>query len=81
MKFGIPRVITSDQGREFNNDLNRRMMELMGIEHRLATPYHPQVWTTDTHAAIMLAHMCIIIMHQLHNYAVLFINNLFRPMD
>ena len=43
MIFGIPKVVTSDQGREFHNDLNKRMMELLGIDHRLSTPYHPQV--------------------------------------
>ena len=40
MLFGLSRVITSDQGSEFNNALDSR---LMGIERRLTTPYHPQV--------------------------------------
>ena len=35
MMFGLPRVITSDQGRELNNALDSRLMEMMGIEHRL----------------------------------------------
>ena len=43
MMFGIPRVITSDQGGEFHNDLDDRLMEMLGIQHRLSTPYHPQV--------------------------------------
>ena len=43
MLFGLPRVITSDQGSEFNNALDSRLMEMMGIERRLTTPYHPQV--------------------------------------
>ena len=43
MMIGLPRVITSDQGSEFNNALDSRLMEMMGIEHRLTTPYHPQV--------------------------------------
>jgi len=38
-------VITSDQGGEFNNDLDSELMGLMGIDHRLTTPYHPQVNT------------------------------------
>ena len=43
MRFGLPRVITSDQGSEFNNSLDTELMEMLGIEHRLTTPYHPQV--------------------------------------
>ena len=38
--MGLPRVIMTDQGKQFNNKLNR---ELLNIEHRLTTPYHPQV--------------------------------------
>ena len=45
MVFGLPRVITSDQGGKFNNALDTKLMEMMGIEHRLTTPYHPQVYT------------------------------------
>ena len=40
MSFGLPKIITSDQGGEFNN---KYMMEKLGINHRLTTPYHPQV--------------------------------------
>ena len=43
MRFGLPRVITSDQGREFNNELNRELAKRLGIDHRLTTSYHPQV--------------------------------------
>ena len=43
MKMGIPRVITTDQGSEFRNRLNKEMTTLLGIEHRLTTAYHPQV--------------------------------------
>ena len=43
MTFGLPKVITSDQGREFNNSLDTELMKTMGINHRLTTPYHPQV--------------------------------------
>lgn len=40
--MGIPHVITSDQGSEFNNAMNAELMQSMGIDHRLTTAYHPQ---------------------------------------
>ena len=43
MRMGLPRVITTDQGGEFRNELDNELMKLLGIEHRLTTPYHPQV--------------------------------------
>ena len=44
MRMGICSVITSDQGSEFNNSLNRELMALLKIDYRLTTPYHPQVF-------------------------------------
>ena len=41
--MGLPSVITSDQGKEFNNRPDKTLMNLLGIEHRLTTPYHSQV--------------------------------------
>lgn len=43
MKMGICRVITSDQGKEFDNEVNKELTNALGIDHRLTTPYHPQV--------------------------------------
>ena len=45
MQFGLPKVITSDQGSEFNNNLDKKLMKMMNTDHRLTTPYHPQVNT------------------------------------
>ena len=45
MQFGLPKVITSDQGSEFNNNLDKKLMKMINIDHRLTTPYHPQVDT------------------------------------
>ena len=42
MRMGIPRVITTDQGTEFNNQFDKQMMSLLQIDHRLTTAYHPQ---------------------------------------
>ena len=55
MMFGLPRVITSDQGREFNNALDSRLMEMMGVEHRLTTPYHPQVRSQEVYTNAYLS--------------------------
>ena len=40
--MGLPAVITTDQGSEFHNALNKQLMEAFGIDHRLTTAYHPQ---------------------------------------
>ena len=44
MRMGLPQVVTTDQGREFNNHLNKEMMTALNINHRLTTAYHPQVY-------------------------------------
>lgn len=43
MHMGVPNVITTDQGSEFKNELNKELARLLGIKHRLTTAYHPQV--------------------------------------
>ena len=43
MRMGIPKILTTDQGSEFKNNLNDEMMKLLGIKHHLTTAYHPQV--------------------------------------
>jgi hypothetical protein len=43
MRMGLPRVITSDQGGEFVNGINKELMGCLGIRHHLTTAYHPQV--------------------------------------
>ena len=40
--IGFPRVLQSDNGREFSNQVTKIMTEQMGIHHRLVTPYHPR---------------------------------------
>eukprot|EP00731_Ephydatia_muelleri_P009172 Em0004g1510a len=41
-RFGCFKVCISDQGREFVNSLNEKLFSLTGIEHRIASAYHPQ---------------------------------------
>ena len=43
MRMGLPQVIISDQGSEFNNQLDRSLSEILGIKRKLTTPYYPQV--------------------------------------
>ena len=40
--IGLPAVLTTDQGKEFNNKVNAELMRMFGIKHRLTTAYHPQ---------------------------------------
>ena len=40
--MGLPSVITTDQGTEFRNQVNREIMQIFGVDHRLTTAYHPQ---------------------------------------
>ena len=41
-RHGIPRIIISDQGSEFNAHHLRSKFAAVGIDHRRTTPYHPQ---------------------------------------
>jgi hypothetical protein len=42
MRMGIPRVLTTDNGKEFKNTLDDEMAKLLGIKRIFTTPYHPQ---------------------------------------
>ena len=42
MRFGVPRVIHSDQGREFQSELMQKLTSLLGAVKSQTTPYHPQ---------------------------------------
>ncbi|CAN6686515.1 unnamed protein product [Malus baccata var. baccata] len=42
-RFGIPRVILSDGGKHFINKPFANLLAKYGINHRVATPYHPQI--------------------------------------
>ena len=42
MRMGIPKVLTSDNGSEFRNDLEMRL-KAIGVKRIYTTPYHPQV--------------------------------------
>nr|GEV92767.1 DNA-directed DNA polymerase [Tanacetum cinerariifolium] len=42
-RFGTPRAIISDRGTHFCNDQFTKVMLKYGVNHRLATVYHPQM--------------------------------------
>ncbi|GBC54380.2 uncharacterized protein LOC115178352 [Rhizophagus irregularis DAOM 181602=DAOM 197198] len=42
-RHGCPRKIISDRGTHFNNKLMEKLTERCGINHRLSTPYHPEI--------------------------------------
>lgn len=41
-RFGIPDIITTDQGRQFEADLFRELATTIGTQHIRTSPYHPQ---------------------------------------
>jgi transposase InsO family protein len=41
-RFGVCSTLITDQGTHFNNNLMRALTHLIGFNHILSTPYHPQ---------------------------------------
>lgn len=41
-RFGCPKRITTDQGRQFESDLFNALMKMFGVDRTRTTPYHPQ---------------------------------------
>ena len=40
--FGVPKIIQSDNGSEFVNEVIRALVTLIGVEHRFISPYNPR---------------------------------------
>ena len=59
MRMGIPKLVTSDQGSEFNNKLNAELMKKLNIKHILTTAYHPQANGLDERL-IKLCRACLL---------------------
>ena len=41
-RFGVPRVGISEGGKHFINKVFENLLKKHGLEHKVATPYHPQ---------------------------------------
>ena len=41
MRMGIPKLLTSDNGSEFKNELDAQLAMFLGIKRIFTTPYHP----------------------------------------
>lgn len=40
--FGLPKILQSDNGPEFVNEVLRALVQINGIDHRLISPYNPR---------------------------------------
>jgi transposase InsO family protein len=43
LRYGVPRIVISDGGSHFINQTFRKAPSEVGVDHRIATPYHPQM--------------------------------------
>jgi transposase InsO family protein len=41
-RYGVPRIVISDAGSHFIDRTFRKVLTEVGVDHRIATPYHPQ---------------------------------------
>ena len=62
--MGFPRIVQSDNGSEFVNDVVKTMTEIMSVEHRLITPYKPRAngaaerWVGSTTQTLLKTLQC-----------------------
>jgi hypothetical protein len=43
-RHGTPKIIMSDQGSHFKNQMMKGLCEKFKIKHKLSSPYHPHKW-------------------------------------
>ena len=61
--LGLPRIIQSDNGPEFVNEVIRAMVKLTGMDHRLISPYNPRA---DGKVERVIGSVTMIIKKMLH---------------
>jgi hypothetical protein len=61
--FGLPKIIQSDNGPEFVNEVIRAMVKLTGMDHRLISPYNPRA---DGKVERVIGSVTMIIKKMLH---------------
>ncbi len=61
--YGIPKVIVTDQGREFTNSLSKAIFTLLKVDHRLTSPYWPVCNQAQEHQNKTLAQYLRSILH------------------
>jgi transposase InsO family protein len=42
-RYGVPRIVISDGGSHFIDRTFQKALTEVGVDHRIATPYHPQM--------------------------------------
>ena len=40
-RYGVAKIVMSDQGQEFVNRVNEELFKLCGTDHRISAEYHP----------------------------------------
>jgi transposase InsO family protein len=43
LRYGVPRIVISDGGSHFIDQTFRKALSEVIVDHRIATPYHPQM--------------------------------------
>jgi transposase InsO family protein len=43
LRYGVPRIVISDGGSHFNDWTFWKALSEVGVDHHIATPYHPQM--------------------------------------
>jgi transposase InsO family protein len=43
LRYGVPRIVISDGGSHFIDRTFRKALSKVGVDHRIATTYHPQM--------------------------------------
>jgi transposase InsO family protein len=42
-RYGVPRIVISDGGSHFIDRTFQKALSEIGVDHQIATPYHPQM--------------------------------------